>query len=92
MGNQANRALKWFLWRSGDTRVPESAPRDVAKPAPEQAKVERWNAERTLQEQIPKVRDQSRANTNCNCAKDVLWFKTNGLPLDGLPPDAFSKG
>src|SRR5687768_12492494 len=32
VGSPANLALKAFLWRSVDTRMPKSAPRHVAKP------------------------------------------------------------
>jgi len=52
--------------------MPKSAPRHMAKPASQQTVVERWNAERTLEEQIPKVHDQSCANTNGNGTKDVV--------------------
>ena len=63
--------------------MPKSAPRHVAKPASEQTVVERWNAERTLQEQIPKVHDQICANTNGNCTKDVVCFNAQDLPRHG---------
>lgn len=69
MGDPANRALKGFLWRGGDTRMPESASRHVAKPASQQTVVEGRNAERALQELIPNVHEESRANPNGNCTE-----------------------
>jgi hypothetical protein len=55
----------------------------MAKPASEQTVVERWNVERTLQEQISQVHDQSRANANGNCTEDVVWFNAHDLPRQG---------
>src|SRR6266545_6715703 len=49
-------------------------PRNVAKPASEQAVVERWDAEPTLQEQVPKVHDQSCADASGDCTEDVACF------------------
>src|SRR5436309_9602199 len=60
--------------------MPDSPPRHVAQPTSEQTVAERWNAERTLQEKIPKVHYQSCANTNNNCTRDVGCFNAHEYP------------
>jgi hypothetical protein len=66
VGDPADRALKWFWGRGGNICMPKPALGHVAKPTPEEAVVERENAERTLQKKIPQVHEKSRPNTNGN--------------------------
>ena len=65
--NYMNAATNTSLTRSDfDFRFLDVKPgrRHVPDPAPEEAEVERWNAERDLQEQVPEIHDQRRAETD----------------------------
>jgi hypothetical protein len=44
---------------------------------PSKAIVERWNAESTLEEEIPKVYPHCCTNTNENGTKDDAWFSAH---------------
>lgn len=77
VGNPAHHALEGLRWRGGDARMPESTRRHVAKPAPEQAVAQRRDAEHTLQEKMPEVQDERRANTDDHRPDDVVCFNAH---------------
>ena len=83
VGDPAHRAFERFLRGVGDARVRERALGHVAKPAPDQTIVGQSDAESTLQEQRPKVHEQSRAKANGDCVQSVSCFSTRDLPRGG---------
>jgi len=84
MGDPADRTLEGHRPCRRDTRMPESALRQVANPASEEAVIQRWDVERSPQEQIPQVHHQRSADSNRNCTQclsHLHLFSSRGLDV-----------
>lgn len=80
MGDPARGTLETSWRRRRDARMEEGAIRHMKKPAAEQAVVERRNAERSFQEEIPCVHEDTGAHTDCDGANHVIWSDGHLLP------------